>query len=92
MTGRKVLLIVDNCSAHLKSRFYSSILESYEKGEINPEKINILDAIHFINVAWNIDVKPTTIANCFQHCKIRSEEDMPLEQEIGDIEGIHKLK
>ncbi|MBA0816256.1 hypothetical protein Gohar_000941, partial [Gossypium harknessii] len=33
------------------------ILESYEKGEINPEKINILDAIHFINVAWNIDVK-----------------------------------
>ncbi|MBA0668040.1 hypothetical protein Goklo_001017 [Gossypium klotzschianum] len=80
MTGRKVLLIVDNCSAHPK------------KGEINPEKINILDAIHFINVGWNIDVKPTTIANCFQHCKIRSEEDMPLEQEIGDIEGIHKLK
>ncbi|MFQ6650132.1 hypothetical protein Gotur_023213 [Gossypium turneri] len=77
MTGRKVLLIVDNCSAHPKvikiyyrRRFYSSILESYEKGEINPEKINILDAIHFINVAWNIDVKPTTIANCFQHCKI----------------------
>ncbi|KAK8260580.1 hypothetical protein V6Z11_D13G129900 [Gossypium hirsutum] len=86
MTGRKVLLIVDNCSAHPKiyyrRSFYSSILESYEKGEINPEKINILDAIHFINVAWNIDVKPTTIVNCFQHCKIRSEEDMPLEQEI----------
>ncbi|KAG8498530.1 hypothetical protein CXB51_004968 [Gossypium anomalum] len=63
-----------------------------EKGEINPEKINVLDAIHFINVSWNIDVKPTTIAICFQHCKIRSEEDMPLEQEIGDVEGIHKLK
>ncbi|TYG37363.1 hypothetical protein ES288_D13G135600v1 [Gossypium darwinii] len=62
--------------------FVCCILESYEKGEINPEKINILDAIHFINVAWNIDVKPTTIVNCFQHCKIRSEEDMPLEQEI----------
>ncbi|MBA0766108.1 hypothetical protein Gotri_015181 [Gossypium trilobum] len=48
MTGRKVLLIVDNCPAHLK------------KGEIDLEKINVLDAIHFINVAWNIDVKPTT--------------------------------
>ncbi|TYG86387.1 hypothetical protein ES288_A13G130300v1 [Gossypium darwinii] len=68
------------------------ILEGYEKGEINPEKINILDVIHFINVAWNIDVKATTIANCFQHYKIRSEEYMSLEQEIGDVEGIHKLK
>ncbi|MBA0785535.1 hypothetical protein Gotri_027651 [Gossypium trilobum] len=80
MTSRKVFLIVDNCPAHPK------------KGEINPEKINVLDAIHFINVAWNIDLKPTTIANCFRHCKIQFEEDMPLEQEIGDVEGIHKLK
>ncbi|MBA0716011.1 hypothetical protein Golax_014878, partial [Gossypium laxum] len=46
------------------------ILEGYEKGEINPKKTNVLDAIHFINSAWNIDVKPTTFANCFQHCKI----------------------
>ncbi|MBA0869430.1 hypothetical protein Goshw_027989 [Gossypium schwendimanii] len=36
MTGRKVLLIVDNCPAHSK----------------------------------NMDVKPTTIENCFRHCKI----------------------
>ncbi|KAG8475682.1 hypothetical protein CXB51_032442 [Gossypium anomalum] len=50
----------------------------YEKGEINPEKVNVLDAIHFINDAWNIDVKPTTIANCFRHCKIRSKKNMPL--------------
>ncbi|MBA0881054.1 hypothetical protein Goshw_008511 [Gossypium schwendimanii] len=69
MTGRKVLLIVDNCPAHPKRCFYSSILEGYEKGEINPEKINVLDAIHFINVDWNINLKPTTIANCFRHCK-----------------------
>ncbi|KAK5813182.1 hypothetical protein PVK06_028630 [Gossypium arboreum] len=77
---------------YYQRRFYFSILEDYEKGEINPEKINVLDAIHFINATWNIDVKPTIIANCFRHCKIRFEEDMPLEQEIGDVEGIHKLK
>ncbi|MBA0619799.1 hypothetical protein Godav_005603, partial [Gossypium davidsonii] len=77
---------------YYRRRFYSSILEGYEKGEKNPEKINVLDAIHFINAAWNIDVNPTTIANCFRHCKIQSEDDMPLEQEIGDVEGIHKLK
>ncbi|MFQ6658104.1 hypothetical protein Gotur_027512 [Gossypium turneri] len=89
MTRRKVLLIVDNCPAHPKvikiyyrRRFYSSILEGYKKGEINLEKINVLDTIHFINDAWNIDVKPTTIANYFRHYKIQSEEDMPFEQEI----------
>ncbi|MFQ6642645.1 hypothetical protein Gotur_017230 [Gossypium turneri] len=53
MIGRKVLLIVDNCPTHPKiyypHRFYSSILEGYERREINPEKINVLDAIHFIN-------------------------------------------
>ncbi|MBA0692999.1 hypothetical protein Goari_010517 [Gossypium aridum] len=37
-------------------------------------------------------MKPTTIANFFRHCKIRSEKDMPLQQEIDDVEGIHKLK
>ncbi|MBA0653496.1 hypothetical protein Goklo_020665 [Gossypium klotzschianum] len=58
MIGREVLLIVENCPTHPNI------------GEINPEKINVLDAIHFINVAWNIDVKPTTIANYFRHCKI----------------------
>nr|KJB15076.1 hypothetical protein B456_002G159000 [Gossypium raimondii] len=72
--------------------FYHFILEGYKKGEINLEKINVLDTIHFINDAWNIDVKPTTITNCFRHCKIQSEEDIPFEQEIGDVEGIHKLK
>ncbi|TYG88463.1 hypothetical protein ES288_A12G023500v1 [Gossypium darwinii] len=55
-------------------------------------QINVLDAIHFINVAWNIDVKLTTSGNCFRHCKIRSKEDIPFEQKIGDVEGIHKLK
>lgn len=49
----------------------------------NPEKINILNAINIANMAWNIDVKTTTITNCFRHCKIRSEDsDQP---EIGEI-------
>ncbi|MBA0568568.1 hypothetical protein Golob_006054 [Gossypium lobatum] len=29
-----------------------------------------------------MDVKPTTIENCFRHCKIRSEEDMPLNKKL----------
>ena len=48
-------------------------------------------AINFINTAWNIDVKTTTIANCFRHYKIRSDEGVATEQQVGEDEGIHGL-
>ncbi|XP_074364561.1 uncharacterized protein LOC141705551 [Apium graveolens] len=58
----------------------------------NLEKINILGAINFATMAWSFDVTTKTIANCFRHYKIRSEEiDVPevengqLEQEIQDL-------
>ena len=54
------------------------------------KKINILNTISIANMAWNIDVKTTTIANCFRHCKNRSEENY--KQEFGEInEGIEGL-
>ena len=46
----------------------------------------------FINAAWNIDVKTTTIANCFRHCKIRLDEDMAFEPQVGEDEGIDGLR
>ncbi|KAL5538009.1 hypothetical protein UlMin_044834 [Ulmus minor] len=61
----------------------------YEVGATRLEKINILNAINFINVAWNIDVKTTTIANCFQHGKIWLDEGIATEQQVGKDEGIH---
>jgi len=39
-----------------------------------PEKVDILGAIQLAVPVWNYEVKPTTIANCFLHCKIRSIE------------------
>ncbi|XP_074359320.1 CENP-B homolog protein 2-like [Apium graveolens] len=75
---------------HYRRRLYSSMLQSLEVNATNPEKVNILNAISFANMAWNIDVKTTTIANCFRHCKIRSEEND--EQELGEInEGVEGL-
>ncbi|MBA0763151.1 hypothetical protein Gotri_012658, partial [Gossypium trilobum] len=47
----KVPLWVITVKIYYQCRFYSNILERYEKGEINPEKTNVLHAIHFINVA-----------------------------------------
>ncbi|XP_016673208.2 uncharacterized protein [Gossypium hirsutum] len=41
---------------------------------------------------WRNDSNYSKRVSAENHCKIRSNEDMPLEQEIGDVEGIHKLK
>ena len=71
--------------------FFSSVLKGYKIGATNPEKINVLNAINFINAAWNIGVKNTTNANCFQHCKIRLDEGVATEQQVGEDEGIHGL-
>ncbi|KAL8096590.1 hypothetical protein AgCh_037524 [Apium graveolens] len=82
--------IIRAFKVHYRRRLYSSMLQSLEVNATNPEKVNILNAISFANMAWNIDVKTTTIANCFRHCKIRSEEND--EQELGEInEGVEGL-
>ena len=102
MDGRKVLLLVDNCSAHPKHveglrnielfflspnttskiqpydagiirafkmhyrrRFYRTLLEGYEIGIPNAEKINILDAMNLAISSWTIDIQASTIANRF---------------------------
>ncbi|XP_022851530.1 CENP-B homolog protein 2-like [Olea europaea var. sylvestris] len=71
---------------HYRRHFYSSILQGLKVEAPNPEKINILNAINFANTTWNFDVKTTTIANCFRHCKIRSEENNIPEPEVGELE------
>ncbi|XP_022895244.1 CENP-B homolog protein 2-like [Olea europaea var. sylvestris] len=84
--------IIRAFKAHYHRRFYSSILQGLEVEAPNPEKINILNAINFANMAWNFDVKTTTIANCFRHSKIRSEENNVPEPEVGELdEGIQGL-
>ena len=50
-----------------------------------------MNAINFINGAWDIDLKTTTIANCFRHCKIWSDKGVAIEQQVGEDEGIHGL-
>ncbi|XP_022865448.1 CENP-B homolog protein 2-like, partial [Olea europaea var. sylvestris] len=84
--------IIRAFKAHYRRRFYSSILQGLEVEAPNPEKINILNSINFANMARNFDVKATTIANCFRHCKIRSEENNSPEPEVGKLdEGIQGL-
>ncbi len=84
--------IIRAFKAHYRRRLYLSILQVLEAEASNTEKINILNAINFANLAWNFDVKETTIANCFRHCKIRSEENNAPEPQVCEIdEAIQEL-
>ena len=47
----------------------------------SPGKIIILQAIRIAVLAWNDEVKLTTIANCFNHCRIRSPGQLIVAQE-----------
>ncbi|CAK9880980.1 unnamed protein product [Sphagnum jensenii] len=49
-----------------------------------PEKVDILGAIQFAVLAWNYEVKPTTIANYFLHCKIWSTEQAEAVENITE--------
>ncbi|XP_022852907.1 CENP-B homolog protein 2-like [Olea europaea var. sylvestris] len=84
--------IIRAFKAHYRRRFYSNILQGLEVEAPNPEKINILNAIKFANMAWNFDVKTTTIANCFRHYKIRLEENNVPEPKVRELdEGVQEL-
>ncbi|KAL4121290.1 hypothetical protein QTP88_013834 [Uroleucon formosanum] len=60
---KKIVLLVDNCIAHNANDL--------------SKKINILEALHFFNKAWN-NISDVTIRNCFCHggfVKTKEEEE-----------------
>ncbi len=64
--------IIRNFKAYYCRRFNRAFLQRIEDKVPEPEKVDILGAIQFAVPVWNYEVKPTMIANCFLHCKIRS--------------------
>jgi hypothetical protein len=116
MAGHNVLLIMDNCNAHIPLMQLTSVvtlrnttvfylppnttskiqpcdariirsLKAYYRRRFNrlfiqrlqdkvadPEKIDVLKAMHIAVAAWSMDVKPETIRNCFRHCQIRTTD------------------
>jgi hypothetical protein len=66
--------IIRNFKAYYRCRFNRALLQRIEDKVSEPKKVNILGAIQFVVPAWNYEVKPTMIANCFLHCKIWSTE------------------
>ncbi|KAK4405943.1 hypothetical protein Sango_0600800 [Sesamum angolense] len=78
---------------HYRRRFYKNLLEGHELGLPNPEKINVLDAINCTVSTWTTSVPQVSIANCFRHCKIRSNEEISSDSsETNFEESLHELE
>ncbi|XP_074359364.1 ARS-binding protein 1-like [Apium graveolens] len=79
---------------HYRRRFYRGLLEGYELGQSDPGKINVLDAINYAVATWTTNVKQESIARCFQHCKIRSIDEVSsnLNEHTTPEEYIHELE
>jgi len=137
MAGRNVLLIMDNCNAHIplmqlasvvtlcnttmfylppnttskiqpcdariirsfkayyRRRFNHLLIQRLQDKVADPEKIDVLEAMHIAVAAWSMDVKPETIHNCFRHCQIcTTDADVTpvLEEPLIDHEVIKDLK
>jgi hypothetical protein len=70
--------------AYYRRRFNRALLQRIEDKVSEPEKVDILGAIQFAVLARNYEVKPTTIANCFLHYKIRSIEQAEVVENITE--------
>ena len=54
--------IIRSLKAHYRKKLLSKLISALDKNEIF--KVNLLDALHMINAAWN-EVTVTTVKNCF---------------------------
>jgi len=89
--------IIRNFKAYYCRRFNHTLLQRIEDKVSEPEKVDILGAIEFVIPAWNYEIKPTTIANCFLHYKIQSTEQAEvvenvMEDDLVDHEVIADLQ
>ena len=57
-------------------------------------RLMFLNASNFFVAAWTVNVHHETIANCFRHCKISSEDGIPtiLEEQSTSENDIHELE
>ncbi|KAK9746513.1 Tc5 transposase DNA-binding domain [Popillia japonica] len=100
---KKILLLVDNCSAHpnvlqpldqgirrnLKVHFGKAlVVKMIENADANNEiKINILDTDMMISTAWNA-VSQDTIVNCLRHAGFLSSVAIQEEDHFEDEDNI----
>lgn len=86
--------VIQNLKHYFRQRILKQIITAMEHGE--ECKINLLEAIQKISKAWTLDVKATTIKNCFvkanfgSHTLWEEEDEMPLAQIKSSILEIRR--
>jgi hypothetical protein len=66
--------IIRSLKAYYRRRFNRLLIQRLQDKVADPEKIDILEAMHIAVAAWSMDVKPETIHNYFRHCRIRTTD------------------
>ncbi|XP_053947890.1 tigger transposable element-derived protein 4-like [Anastrepha ludens] len=74
--------VIQNLKCHYRRRILKNTIKCFE---VNKNlNITLMDCVDEITNAWNIDVKPETISNCFrkagfgQYSEWQEEDDIPL--------------
>ena len=62
--------IIRSLKAYYLCSFYRLFLQQMDNKASDLDKIGILKAIRLTVPAWRDKAEPTTIANCFRHCRI----------------------
>lgn len=76
--------IIKNAKHHYKSLLVRRLLAKIDQKDGNLQ-INLLDALHFIAMAWH-RVSATTIANCFSKCGISKSDVATSSQEPDSVQ------
>jgi len=87
--------IIRSLKAYYQRRFNRLLIQRLQDKVADPEKIDVLAAMHIAVTAWSMDVKLETIHNCFHHCQIRTTDadvTSVLEEPLIDPEVIKDLE
>jgi len=64
--------IIRSFKAYYQHRFNHLLIQRLQDKVADPEKIDVLKAMHIVVATWSMDVNPETIRNYFRHCRIRT--------------------
>lgn len=85
--------IINAWKAHTRRHFVRYLLRIVEKDPINTQvelpKVNILQAIRWAVEAWNNDVQPSTIFNCFTKSSVKVFEPSFLPTTAASSESLN---
>ncbi len=66
--------IIRSFKAYYRHCFNRLLIQCLQDKVADPEKIDVLEAMHITVAAWSMDMKPETICNYFRHCWIRTTD------------------